>query len=390
MTTFTLSPDQAIVLDHIHKWLDKGGRVLTLGGLAGTGKTTIVAVMVNEISDAYKVQYCAPTGKAVVRLQQNLPTHLKAKTLHSLLYKPMDDHCDACPVTEDSLADCHATTKSNCGCEVSYLNARPGDEAKPVLYICDEASMVDGNLFEDLCELAAANYGRILFVGDHGQLPPVQSSFNLMDDPDIKLEKIHRQAEGSAILKLALMARDTGRIPFGIFSDTVRKVKLRDFDFQFDLDETLMLAHTNKRCAFWNDFIRKAQGLSGMPKPGERVICLRNNWNKDIQNGLMGTVIAMRKHINPKLYHADIMLETGKHFIGDVSAEQFGNPETFVKVQGDLFNFGYCITVHKAQGSQAKRIILMQPPYTPSNNKKWLYTAITRAQEELIIIEDED
>ena len=57
-------------------------------------------------------------------------------------------------------------------------------------------------------------------------------------------------------------------------------------------------------------------------------------------------------------------------------------------MKGDLFDFGYALTVHKAQGSQAKRVILFEERFKQMNDeewKRWLYTAVTRAEEELYI-----
>ena len=56
---------------------------------------------------------------------------------------------------------------------------------------------------------------------------------------------------------------------------------------------------------------------------------------------------------------------------------------------GDLFDFGYALTVHKAQGSQARRVLLFEERFKQMNDEdwyRWLYTAVTRAEEELIII----
>ena len=60
-------------------------------------------------------------------------------------------------------------------------------------------------------------------------------------------------------------------------------------------------------------------------------------------------------------------------------------------MKGDLFDFGYALTVHKAQGSQAKRVILFEERFKQMSNldwRRWLYTAVTRAEEELIILGD--
>ena len=81
---------------------------------------------------------------------------------------------------------------------------------------------------------------------------------------------------------------------------------------------------------------------------------------------------------------------------GLIYKAQFGAPEpiNFTKERfrlrtHDIFDFGYALTVHKAQGSQAKRVILFEERFSKSNDdewRRWLYTGITRAEEELFII----
>ena len=74
-------------------------------------------------------------------------------------------------------------------------------------------------MFEDLKSFGVP----ILAVGDHGQLPPVRGTFNLMEKPDIRLTKIHRQAENDPIVRLSILAREEGQIPFGQHGDACLK-----------------------------------------------------------------------------------------------------------------------------------------------------------------------
>jgi exodeoxyribonuclease-5 len=84
--------------------------------------------------------------------------------------------------------------------------------------------MINGDVWRDLSDLGIP----ILAVGDHGQLPPIEGSFNLMADPELRLEEIFRQEEDSPIIELSTKARETGNIPVGRYSDNVRKLDNSD------------------------------------------------------------------------------------------------------------------------------------------------------------------
>ena len=131
------------------------------------------------------------------------------------------------------------------------------------------------------------------------------------------------------------------------------------------------------------------------PMSGDRVICLRNNHKKKIYNGMLGTIVRISQS-DPLWYDAEIQMDGDEiMYTGRIYKEQFNAQESLnftsnraLSKQGDLFDFGYALTVHKAQGSQAKRVILMEerfPKMTDDDWCRWLYTAVTRAQEELYI-----
>src|SRR3990167_2755593 len=200
-----LSPDQAQVFEAVMSWhKDPSARnYLTFGGLAGTGKTTVLSALCvalpaaeeadDEDSNGYGVCVAAYTGKAAGVLRKKLAASGLLKrvaycgTLHGLVFVPVSDE--------------------KTGKVTGWVRRKriPGD-----FIIVDEASMVGAEIWEALCAFDVP----ILAVGDHGQLPPVErGAVNLMANPDLRLEKIHRQAEGSPIPRLPPPRRAGGSIP---------------------------------------------------------------------------------------------------------------------------------------------------------------------------------
>lgn len=410
-----LSPDQyncyCSILDWINsvksrKVVTKFDNILTVGGYAGTGKTTLIGKVRRDIGQKLKVAFCAYTGKAASVLSQKLEDQ-KATfpgdycgTIHSLIYIPVTDSDTSEIIRWD---------------KVSTLDYD--------LIICDEASMVGETILKDLVSFRIP----ILAVGDHGQLPPIESSINLMEDPDIRLEQIHRTAEDSPIIKLSLMARHDGYIPFQKFSDTVSKVKPNDkavTDFivnSGDFNSSAVLCGFNKTRINLNSKIRAFRNLEGRhPHIGERVICLRNNVNANpspIYNGVCGTVYYFKTYT--KWCYAEIDIDGSDRYKGKVSSNSFNNAtpnlHEFVWVDKnenrdvdlddyartgkikhpmrkrflDVFDFGYCLTVHKSQGSEWDRVMVIEEPCRYWDGlmwNRWLYTAVTRAKETLLIV----
>ncbi len=263
--------------------------------------------------------------------------------------------------------------------------------------------MVNMQIWQDLC-----SYGiRIVAVGDHGQLPPIHGSFNLMQDPRITLEKIHRQAKDNPIIQLSITARQEGSVPVGKYSKHVEKLSKSNPEnadivnshlSNYDRDTMVLCGYNHTRIKL-NNFIRKQIGHDEYtPVPGDRVICLKNNYNKNIFNGMLGTITKITPE-DEFFYFAEIDLDgEDKPYSGLIHKQQFNNKSTLEPTEdmdkhllhkGDLFDFGYAFTVHKAQGSQAKKVILFEERFKQMNDqqwRRWLYTGITRAQEQLLII----
>lgn len=383
-----LSPVQQKSLDRIVEWYKKDRdvmRFITLGGYAGTGKTTLLAELrksLAELDKHLKIGFVSYTGKAA----RVLKTKLKEEkilypqdtvgTIHSLIYSPVTNERE------------------------EIVGWKIKDKIDRDLIIVDEGSMVDGQIWTHL-----QSYGKpIIVVGDHGQLPPIAGNFNLMQKPDLLLTEIWRQEKDNPIIDLSIQAREKGEIAPGKYSGGVRKYALDDPDAQELLGEiinnynedTLILCGYNSTRRRLNAAIRNARGFeSPQPMSGDRVICLRNNHRKGIFNGMLGTIDSIEK-VDDNWYNATIFMDgEDKPYMGLISTKQFeaDSALNFTKDRaqtagGDLFDFGYALTVHKAQGSQARKVILFEERFKKMSDeewRRWLYTAVTRAEEELYI-----
>jgi exodeoxyribonuclease-5 len=382
-----LSQKQKDILDEILKWKKELRRqYITLGGYAGTGKTTLMGYLSNILRDEnkkLKIAFCSYTGKASRILQRKLrDTKSIGKydyvgTIHRLIYRPIMD--------DDG--------------EIISWTRLDVDEFLYDMIIVDEASMVTSDIWNDLL-----SYGKpILAVGDHGQLPPIEGKFNLMEMPDFRLEEIYRQEANNPIIKVSELARKYGSIPVQSYSNTVKKLDKREVDtgeflqsmFEGYDSDTMVLTGYNASRIKLNKGIRQLLGFeSADPTMGDRVICLKNNHREDIYNGMMGTVLDVTEEGSDDFKYFDMEVEFDDEdfpFLGKVSKEQFNKDSTLFNVpEGvNLFDFGYALTVHKAQGSQAKKVVVFEERFSKMDDdmwRKWLYTAITRASDELYII----
>ena len=264
-------------------------------------------------------------------------------------------------------------------------------------------------------------YGvKILAVGDHGQLPPIgKDSVNLLETPDLRLEKIHRQARGNPILELATHVRnggnpatfkspDTNRVSIqsGVQS---RRVRLLYKDKQEALNRAVLCYKNTTRNKI-NRWARNFWGFYSILQPDDIVICLRNVNIDGIRlfNGMRGIVREVKNdpisdlHLRATIDFPDdnIQLRNGRLF-----KPQFGFAKTLSTYEmastaakteikswfqvGLLFDHAYCMTVHKAQGSQFEKVIVINEQGHPSETlemrSRWLYTSVTRASKSIEI-----
>ncbi len=390
--TYTLSVDQAEALKQIGAWYrSKPTPYLTLGGYAGTGKTTLIAYLrqaLRQHDPEARVAFCAYTGKATRVLQERLREQKvprrkdSVSTIHSLIY----------------------TTEDTGGGSPKWVRK---ESLERDFIIVDEASMVDETIWRDLLSFSLP----VLAVGDHGQLPPVGSAFNLMKDPQIKLERIFRQAEDSPVIEVATLARTTGVLPVREYGAGVRKLDRAQPETGLIVQELLeswrsdllVLCGYNQTRIKLNQAIRSFRDLlSPEPQSGDQVACLRNNRPRKIYNGMIGRIVrcvpaSVDQDPDRRWYEAEIELDGEDYnYSGYILREQFGALEAAKDVplspdgeRGDLWDFGYALTVHKAQGSQARAVLLFEERFARSSEedwRRWLYTAVTRAQEGLTVI----
>ena len=478
-----LSVDQREAYDGIMTWLRVGTatkRTLTFAGTAGTGKSTVVSIIAHELLKRGPCAFVAFTGRASSVLGRKLAAsgiqtvnrvvqrsllggaapfepRPYCGTIHGLIYRP----CDVCmietvyehhhgPLCRDGKEDESHLETSGVIITGAALVFDPGkclacDPPPPVkregpctrcqgarylrrdrldrgyrLIVCDESSMVDDAMLE-----AMLSYGvPILAVGDHGQLPPVKGTGSLMRSPDLRLEKIHRQAEGNPIIALSARIRETGdiddRLEDGSAVTILSRRDLKDWigkrwtQARLKADPrspegamgSLLVSWTNKlRCALNYD-VREALGYEGPPRKDEVLICLKNK--APIYNGMRGVLTCDTVRVGapggkaPKWKASIDFVEdnqTAENIL--LSEHQFFAEKTVDYDQaqalgvsmaqlGELYDFGYALTCHKCQGSQAPEgCVVIEPGLSrmPKDDRtRWLYTSSTRAESKLVLV----
>ncbi|WP_166820018.1 ATP-dependent DNA helicase [Thalassoroseus pseudoceratinae] len=365
----TLTAEQRDARDYL---VDDPSLIRRLGGLAGTGKSTLLGYVAKEFPRALAM---TPTGKAAEVLRQK---GLKnATTIHSAIYA-----CHEKPILDEN------------GKEVKGKNGKPLTETifgrKPPkfvegdIFIVDEASMVTRKLYDDL-----RSYRRpIIFVGDHGQLEPIGDSFNLMEDAEVKLETIHRNA--NEIARFAGFLRDGNEARNWKSQEKLRqrKVYLTPTDKMLKSDswgifDQVITAFNKDRVILnqhYRDFLHNIQDEDNVPIVGDRVICLRNNHKRGLANGMIGVV----KRVDSDTCYMVFETTNGVCHGVEYDPEQFNNPKSpeFTR-KHEAFDFAYCITCHKAQGSEFGHVLVMPGECPYWSRERWAYTAASRAKSKL-------
>ena len=365
MPVFT--PHQDAALTAVADWL-KANRtrssVFRLFGYAGTGKTTL-AKHIAEAVDG-KVLFAAFTGKAAC-VMRSKGCH-GASTIHSLIYRTRESG-EETPSFE-------------------LWNEAPASKAK--LIVIDECSMVDAELARDLMSFGVP----LLVLGDPAQLPPIQGGGFFTDaEPDAMLTEVHRQAQDDPIVRLSMDIRAGNGIAEGQYGATqvVRRDEL-DPKRVIDADQVLVGRNATRRA--YNARLRQRRGFAeALPMAGDKLVCLRNNRRKGLFNGGLWMVKErprtrrqiLRMHLRPdeELGERTVKVSVRPEcFTGGIEELEWPQRKKY-----DEFDFGYVLTVHKAQGSQWDDVVLFDESRAfPDNRERWLYTGVTRAAKRLTVV----
>lgn len=353
-----LTPDQNVA---VKTALESGFSILTGG--PGVGKTQTVRAVIRafELQNPWgEVFLCAPTGRAARRLSE--VTGRQAHTVHKLL----------------GLRNGHADRNRKNPLECDLL-------------ILDEASMACLVLTKRLLE-AVPNNARILFVGDADQLPSVGPG-NVLRDlldkvPTVRLTEIFRQAAESQIVTNAHRI-NRGQMPLIDRSKT-------DFIF-LEREDPEDIAKCVATCASGMGYDPlDVQVLSPMRKGPVGTAEL----NKLIQGGMSGPRVKYGQyvfHVGDKVIHTKNNYDKGV-FNGDIGiVKKIKMQDVLVQYSSGLVSYSgddlrelepaWAVTVHKAQGSEFKAVII---PVTTSHyvmlHRNLIYTAVTRAREKVILV----
>jgi exodeoxyribonuclease V alpha subunit len=354
-------------------------KVAVLTGGPGTGKTTAIRTVIRLLqAKGFRYALAAPTGRAAKRLAE--ATGREAKTIHRLLeFKPRQG--------------------------MQFLR----NEENPLeadMVIVDEASMLDLLLTNHLLK-AVHQESHLLLVGDVDQLPSVGAGNVLRDIIDsgvaavVRLTEIFRQAEGSLIVEnahrinrgaLPLLSKDA--TDFFLFpaedaeraADLVVDLVTTRIPRKFGLDplEDIQVLSPLYRgaagVAELNRRLQEALNPASERKPerrqgsqvirlGDRVMQLRNNYDKEVFNGDMGRVVRL-----------DVVDQV-------VAVRIDGRDVPYDFADLDELVHAYAVSVHKSQGSEYRAVVIpVLTQHYVMLQRNLLYTALTRAKELVVLV----
>jgi exodeoxyribonuclease-5 len=410
--------------DKIEAWLKAGsptpGRLFKVTGYAGSGKTTLIKRLVEQLGES-KV-YCASySGKAAyVMRSKGIDS---ATTIHSLIYHPEDPPADEVESLQRRINQASKVPENQA--LLKKLRAELRELVQPTfklnkssklsgarLLILDEVSMVGKGLAEDVLSFKRPT----LVVGDPGQLPPVEGTGYFDKMPaNVELTELHRQEVGSPIIEYATDIRNGRRMRKyarrGVFGSTAAKLGPEGMYQWFErADQVICGLNHNRRK--YNVGMLKRAGFEGIYPTGrdEKLICLKNDHRRGLVNGMPVALTDVRDEGHTKYFYARVWVEDDRGALkedrGEVRVYK-GYFETAVdgnenRILQDLnfrqqhrlveLDWGYCITCHKAQGSEWASVVVFDDGWGTrgkggeKRHRRWLYTAVTRASREVAVV----
>jgi exodeoxyribonuclease-5 len=439
VSAFTPSDTQARAIAEIKNWFQNRRdeqQVFRLFGYAGSRKSTVLKFALDELGlDPHRSDRtggsCVPgvvtatfTGKAALVLRRK---GTPARTIHSLIYSVIaateEEVAAAAAKIEEAERKARALsgfdrTAAEAGIEAMrqalsgmkkprFALNPDSDAAYARLIVLDEVSMVGEEMARDLMSFKKP----ILVVGDPGQLPPIKGEGAFTkDDPDIMLTEIHRQAAESAIIRLATMARQGEPIGFGCHDAHVWKMRKMDVTPEQAIRGGQVICGRYATRLQLNNAMRAAAGFGGtwLPTgPGEKIICLKNQNDLGLINGMFVTLDDIVDE-GSLFFSARVTDEEGNrigppdvngikgrlrlykgHFEDHVAFDRNRHDRDWKEKRYPVeATFGWAITGHKSQGSQWENAVVWDDGLgrTEEDRRRWLYTVITRAEQGLVIL----
>lgn len=380
-------------------------RMCCLQGSPGVGKTFVVACIVKALEQLYgrdAIAVAAPTGKAGVRVGQSLIANgvdLPTSTIHRLLGVESSD-------------------KGGWNFVCNAQNPLPFR-----FIVVDEASMIETGLMASLLA-ACTGTTHLLFVGDTNQLAPVGHGKPFCDlqqvVPTGHLTEIRRNS--GRIVRECARIRDHRRVEFSpkldlpngenmpliqadgpdqvsAMESLVRQLSDRDIN---PIDDLQILTAKNDASLVARKPLNKllqglqnpdGQSVHGNPfRVGDKIVCIRNGTYPDaedqhetkhfVANGELGRVVALA----PGRMEVSLSDPARRIFVthAPITEQESSVADSEDAAQrgavGD-WDLGYCLSVHRSQGSQWKYVIVMADPAGAMvQTRNWLYTAISRAE----------
>ena len=356
-----------------------------MAGYAGTGKSTVIKFVVDALGlKKDDVRYVTFTGKAAQVLRAK--GH-NATTIHKYIYR-------------------------------AFLNSQgkfvysklPKEEVTGKIIIVDEISMVPANLLRDLASYKIP----MILLGDPGQLPPVGEDNGMLKNPHVFLDEVMRQALDNSIIRLSMLIREGKPIP-KIDDEYVKVFSRSELNLGMVEWADQVICGRNDTRKMINNIVRQARGFtSPFPQVGDKMICTRNDWEftngeeMPIVNGTIG-IITDVKRIGDfpldqplKRNQTGIIVDFTPDFTG--TFENVNMDPNLVRgydsvlqqqIQAGMrkpesiyqeLEYGYAITCHKSQGSEFKKVLVIEEVLNSAHHRRWLYTAVTRASEKLVLI----
>lgn len=350
-----LTEEQQELSDQIDRFIADpfAGDVFHYEGLAGTGKSIVLAHTARTNDDCSLV---ALSGKAASLLRKK--SGLSASTIHSAIYKLIKSR-----------------DLENGKRVMEWSRVHSDGHLNGITFLLDEKSMISRDIAMDILATGA----RIVAAGDPGQLPPVKGA-QYFTNPNFTLKKVHRQALESPIIRQAYRVREG--LPYVTDGEDFRVVTNLPRDELAAAD--MVLVWKNETRKEMTRIIRRIRGLAGQcPQAGEPVMCLKNCPEYGVYNGASYTLL---QPFEPGQNLIKIEMDGEELSIPWVSFEGMTSAVPVGQQENTNFTFGYCYTVHKAQGSEADNIVLIDEYAMQEHRIAWVYTALTRAAKKITVM----